>query len=238
MHDSWGKAGVRIGRGALAVERALLAELCAELEAAVREPARLATPLRVIVPSTSLRDHLSARLVAHAGRPLLGVRIQTLHAAALEILGEAAPPSGELLFSVFVQREARREEALSGPLEGLEDGYATVSASVSDLLDAGLEPDAQDPRDPWPGPDPTTPEERRAAALVRTALAVQSRMKEAGLARSGDLLRDAAQRLDRVGGEALPNRGLAIHGFADATGRALQLLEALMRSCDARIFID
>lgn len=233
LHDAWGKADVRVGRGALALERALLAELCAELEAATREPARLARPLRVVVPSRSLREHLCARLVAEAERPLLGVRVQTLHATALEILGESETPQGELLFPVFAERAARAEPALRRPLDGLDDAFGVVTASLSDLLDAGLEPDCADALLGAAGP-----KRGRTAALVRSALAVQDALRHAGLRRPGDLLAAAARELDSRGAAALPNRGIAIHGFADATGRALDLLEALVCRCGARAFLD
>ena len=238
---SWGKAQVLLGRGALAVEAALLAELCAELDAAAADPARLASPLRVVVPSASLRDHLCARLVAQSGRTLLGVRVQTLHATALEILhgADAPAPRGECLFPVWVERAARAEPGLREPLEGLEDGFGGVTASASDLLDAGLEPaHAAALGDALGEVGGDAAPRERAAAIVRSALAAAESMRAAGAGRGGDLLRDAAQRLEKDGASALPARGVVVHGFAEATGRGLDLLDALVRQCNARVFVD
>ncbi|MBW2281742.1 MAG: PD-(D/E)XK nuclease family protein [Deltaproteobacteria bacterium] len=238
---SWGKAQVLLGRGALAIEHALLAELCAELDTAAANPASLSSPLRVVVPSASLRDHLCSRLVAQAGRPLLGVRVQTLHATALEILAgsDVPPPRGECLFPVFVERAARAEPCLRQPLEDLQDGFGGVTASASDLLDAGLEPaHAAALGDALADAGGDTAPRERAAAIVRTALAAAGSMRAAGAGRGADLLRDAAQRLQEEGTAALPSRGVVVHGFAEATGRGLDLLDALVRHCDARVFVD
>ena len=53
-----------------------------------------------------------------------------------------------------------------------------------------------------------------------------------------DLLHDAALRLRAAGASALPSRGVVVHGFADVTGRGLDLLDALVRHCNARVFVD
>ena len=74
----------------------------------------LALPVRIVVPSRSLADHVGERLVAHAGRALAGVQVQTLHALALEVLeraGDVAPAS-EALFPVLVRRLAAEEPLL------------------------------------------------------------------------------------------------------------------------------
>ena len=131
-----------IARGPRAVEAELLARVAALAAEARREPRRLALPVRIVVPSRSLADHVGERLVAHAGHALAGVLVQTLHGLALEVLERAgARRTG--------QRRAcsrcscagwRREEPLLRErLGALVDGYAAVEASVADLLDAGFD---------------------------------------------------------------------------------------------------
>ena len=64
------QAPIVIARGALAAEAFLLAELKLLHAEARADWSLLATPVRVVVPSRSLRDHLAAQLVraleAHA----------------------------------------------------------------------------------------------------------------------------------------------------------------------------
>ena len=128
--------------GARATEEAVLSAVD-ELAAATRaDPALLAEPVRLVVPSRSLRLHLSTRLVARHGRAVAGVSVQTHWAVALEVLERAGEPAprGRLLFELLPRRLAVLEQSLLDPLDGLEDGYGAVVASVKDLLDANLEP--------------------------------------------------------------------------------------------------
>jgi len=234
------KAGVRIARGARAVEAALLGELVRLLDQGREDPALLATPLRVVVPSTSLRMHLSTRLVDAAGRACLGIRIQTLHSAALEILTRRRRPQlqCDALFPVLVRRAARAQTSLRAALEPLDDGYGIVTATVSDLLDAGLEPELAPALDASLAGLAGSAAVVRARELLATALAVRKDLDERGLARSGDLLQRAARALQTDGPGGLPSRAVLLHGFAEATGHASQLIETLVRSCGARVFLD
>ena len=59
-------AGVQIAHGARAVEAALLAEAERLLDEAREDPGLLAAPVRIVVPSRSLRIHLSQELVERA----------------------------------------------------------------------------------------------------------------------------------------------------------------------------
>jgi PD-(D/E)XK nuclease superfamily len=229
--------GARFGSGPRAVEAGLLAELevaCAQVE---RDPALLARPLRVVVSSGALRVQLSCAL-ALRGRARVGVQVQTLDALAREILdraGESAAPS--LLYSVAVREAARRESALARDLDALDDGYAAAVASVDDLLDAGftelhLDPLLERAADAVGGAALA-----RACALLRVAARVSQELagrtlghRCAELARASDLLRaDAA---------LLPARALWIHGFNDATGVQLDLLETLALCFETRIWLD
>ena len=76
----------------MASQAHLLDELSAMLRAGIEDVRLLTTPIRVIVPSRSLREHLSARLIEHQGRALVGVVIQTLHTVVLSILERGREP--------------------------------------------------------------------------------------------------------------------------------------------------
>ena len=81
-----GRPALRVGRGPRAVEDDLLGALGEWNEQVAAAPSLLAAPFRIVVPSSSLRDHIAAAALRHFGRPLLGVSIQTLFASALEVL--------------------------------------------------------------------------------------------------------------------------------------------------------
>ncbi|MGE4609463.1 MAG: hypothetical protein AAEJ52_22230, partial [Myxococcota bacterium] len=140
-----GNARIAIAHGARAAE--------AELIDAVLESTRFDSkcgfpeaPVRVIVPSRSLREHVSSRLVARAGGALAGLTVQTLRSVVSTILDAARSRGLEsgrrssALFGVLVRQLARAEPTLRASLDDLSDGYASVEADVSDLLDAGFEP--------------------------------------------------------------------------------------------------
>ncbi len=226
-----------VARGARATE----AELCDALdalEAQAREALDFARPIRVIVPSQSLRLHLSALLVRRAGRARLGVVVQTLFAVAREILERCGvePPGNETLFPVLVREAAAREPLLVLAFGAFSDGYAPVVASVTDLLDAGLDPLAP----PALGAVAGAPRESvdRARAVLRVAAAVARAAREHGVERTSDALRRAAVELERTPDQALPARAVLVHGFADATGAALELLRVVVQRRAAQVWLD
>ncbi|HEX6898122.1 MAG TPA: PD-(D/E)XK nuclease family protein, partial [Thermoanaerobaculia bacterium] len=235
-----------IAPGARAAEAVLLDHLDSLLAEARRDPALLARPVRVVVPSRSLRLHLAAALVRRRGRSAAGVVLQTLFGLASEIVERAGEPvpGGARLFEVLARRAARAERSLRRGLEDLVDGFATVPGTLRDLVDAGLEPvhaEAAEEALASDGPlAASRAEVERARALVRAAARAEEWMRGLGLGRASTLLRRAAELLETdPGGESvLPGRAVLIHGFADATGVATDLLEALLRRRGAWLILD
>jgi hypothetical protein len=235
---------VLIASGALAAEALLMERVDSLLAEARRDPTLLAQPVRIVVPSRSLRLHLGAAVVRHRGRSAAGLKIQTLFGLAAEILERAGvpPSSGLQLFEVLAQRAARAEPILRAGLEDLADGFAAVTGTVRDLLDAGLEPvhaAAAEEALASDGPRVASRAEvERARALVRTAARTEAWMRELGVGRVWDLLRRTAEIVETGGGHPVPARAVLVHGFADATGVATDLLQALLRHCGAWLILD
>ncbi|HEX2254872.1 MAG TPA: hypothetical protein VHQ65_16525, partial [Thermoanaerobaculia bacterium] len=168
-----------LAAGARAAERALLERLDAELAAPAPHQylEHLALPVRVVVPSNSLRRHVAATVVRHRQRAVLGLQVQTLHALSLEVLerwGEPPPLAGgrggDLAAELLTRRFAAAEPELARTLGALQDPWGAVAATVRDLLDAGLEPAhaaaAEENLEHGPG---SADQRRRARALVRVA---------------------------------------------------------------------
>ena len=227
-------------RGAIATERRLLAEIDA---LAPTEPADLGLPVRVIVPSRSLRLHLLRRLVEERGAAA-GVIIQTLGGAAREIaeragMPDVVKPAG---FDVLVRKLARDEAVLAAELDDLRDGYDAVLGAVRDLVDAGFGPDHDDAVlekiTDLAGQVPPSNLER-AAALVRvaaTALVGAESITGAHPRAAG--FRLATEAIADLGEPVLPSRGLLIHGFADLTGVAADLLEEILKVLGGIVLLD
>jgi len=225
--------------------------------------ALLARPLRVVVASDSLRQHLAAELVRRRGRSAAGVVVQTLSRLTEDVLerkgfdeasATAAPRkrAGGALLHVLVRRLGREIPDLAEHLEELADGYGPVAATVRDFLDAGLELELADgvadaalqtgeatgdPADDAGRVVGTVSERVRAEALVRLAAGVERALQAMNLDLPGHRLRRAAECLEEDPG-LLPCRGVLVHGFADATGVAGALIEALLRRLGATVVLD
>lgn len=228
---------VVLARGARHAEDLVLREI--ERLAGAGDAA-LDGPTRVVVPSNSLQRHLSARL---AGRgPILGIRVQTLRSLAAEILGRAGEPLplDRALLEVLAAREAARRPALAEVLAGLDGSTGALAGSVCDLLDAGFGPahlEAVIDRLAELGPSGSA-ELARARAVAEVAAAAAAALDDLGAGGSALLWRRAAHHLALAGEAALPSRGVLIHGFANATGTAADLLEALVVRLGARAVVD
>ncbi len=231
---------IKVARGARAVETLVLADIEALLAEAEADPRLLARPVVVVVPSRSLRLHLAAAVVAARGRSAAGVEILTLHGLAADVAarcGERRRP-GRLLFGVLAGRFARREPALAPLASGFEDGELSVVATVRDLLDAGFAPEGAEALGDVLAGHADSDERTRAAALVRIAAGVALALDAGGFDLPGDLLRRAALLIAEEPTRALPARAVLVHGFADATGVATDLVQALVRHCGADVYLD
>src|SRR5262245_31425922 len=199
-----------VGAGPRAVEAALLASVERLVAAAGADPVLLARPVRVVVPSRSLAQHVSARLARRAGRPVLGVAVRTLHTAACAIVARAgrAIPAGEALFDLLVRRcalPAPAPAALARP----GDGHVAVAASVRDLLDAGFEIAHAEALDEALADAGAAPDlARRARAVVRVARAIADEVEAGRLSHRAQLYRLARELFERDPDAALPSRAI------------------------------
>jgi RecB family exonuclease len=192
----------------------------------------------VVVPSRSLREHLSKALVDRVGRAVAGLRIQTLHGLAREIVERAdgSAGRGESLFPILVRRAALREPALRAALDGLQDGYGVVAGTVRDLLDAGFDEAHATALAECVGGE--GPEHRRARAVLAVASATRRAFGAAGLAWRTDLVERARRQLERDPERALPSSAVLVHGFADATAVVTDLVVALRECRGAVVYLD
>jgi hypothetical protein len=248
-------AGARLllAPGPRAAEARLVEEVLAAAHArAARlragDLAALRAPLRVVVPSRSLRQHVAVRLVAAAGRSLLGVAVQTHAALALETLARAAraAPRGGVLAPVLARRHAAAQEPLARWLAPLEDGFGVVESAVRDLLDAGFGPAGAEPfaellAEAVAAGELGVETAARARAVATVALDTIAALDALGLGHRSALLAAARDALESPGADPaalLPTAGLWLHGYADATGLASDWLEALVRAFGGRVLVD
>ncbi len=227
------------GRGPRVVERLLLAEV---RRLAPRRPEDVHSPLRVVVPSGSLRLHLVHALVRDGGA-LVGVQVQTLFRVAAEILERAGefPPAGEAAFELLVRRYAAADATLRDELAGMEDGFGAVAAAVRDLLDAGLgrvHTAAVLEKLDELGPRLAPGRLRRARAVVRVADRVGRELERTGALRRAGAPQRAADLLRDRGPELLPARAVVVTGYADATGVATELIQALLATIGGAVLLD
>ncbi len=230
-----------IARGARAAEAFLLGELGRLHDQAHADLSLLAQPVRVVVPSRSLRDHLVAQLLRRRGA-VAGLQVQTLRALAFELLERAGEHArgGQTLVPVLVRRFAAAEPALAGALAAFDDGFGVALASVNDLLDAGL--DAASATSALEclgesGGAAGAAARERAEALVRVAERTLAELAARGLEPRAGFFRRAALQLGR-NPALLPARAMFVYGWADVTGVQLDLIEALVRTLGARVVLD
>ncbi len=227
-------------RGAIASEAHLLDELCALARAGVADPGLLGKPVVVIVPSRSLREHLSAQLVEQHGHAVAGISIQTLDRLVESILARAAEPaaSDEALFPVLIRQIARSEEALRKSLDTLTRGYGSVVAGVADLLDAGFESAHADAAIELIEEIARSSLAKRAVAVVRVAAVTSELLEKERVGHPSTRIRQVRELLDADPQGLLPARAVFVFGFSDATGLQTDLIETLLRRCAACVYLD
>ncbi len=225
--------------GARAAERRLLEEVDRLTVAAVEN---LALPLRIVVPSRSLRHHL-IRTIARRRGGVAGLQVQTLFGLAMEVLAcaDVPAPRGDAGFEVLVRRLAAAQPLLRSTLGELVDGYDAVIGAVRDLLDAGFQPGNEEgviERLDEVAGEVASERIDRARALVQLTAEVLDRTDELGVWRSTQALQIAEDLIHVHGPQALPARAVLVHGFADVTGVAADLLLALVRVHGAVVILD
>ncbi len=203
----------------------------------------LSRPIRLVVPSKSLRLHVLERVLAHRNRAVCGLDCRTHHGLAVSITERAGQPAAIStdLFPLFARRLAFEETSLRRTLDHLKDGYASILASVSDLLDAGLDPahvEALEEVLEAEGTKTATPfEVERAKSLIRVAARTSTTLAEQGLGRSSHLLQ-AATGLIKQDPELLPSSAVLVYGYNDATGLTTDFLLALVQTFGGAVLLD
>ena len=231
-----------MGQGPRACEKALLSTVAEELEES-DAPQRLSRPLYLLVPSHSLRSHILDRLVRQR-RGYAGLSCVTLRALARDILercGET-PLTGSWMLPILVQRAAREQAPLRSCLDHLHDGYATLNSAVTDLLEAGLDPAHADAIDEVLAEEgrlvATVAEVQRSRSLIKVAIQVQTELIALGLGHSSTLLQRATELLRTRPDLRFPCSGFHVFGFADATGVATDLIEAVLLRLGGTVYLD
>ncbi len=235
-------SSVFVAPEARTAERFLLDELARALPRPA-PTAPLPPPVRVVVPSRSLRRHLLAALARE--RPAwLGLEVTTLFDAALTIVratGEL-PPKGDTLFGLLLERTARRRPPLLAACGDFADGWSALVGAARDLVDAGFGSEHQAALSERIEAERGALSVRsldRARALLTALAATLETMRSLGLEPGSATYGRAARLLSERGDSLLPSSALWIHGFADATGVAGDLLEALVRhSGAAALLVD
>lgn len=229
-----------IAHGALAAEALLLEEVTRWVERAQLDPTVLGRGLRVLVPSRSLREHVSAMLVRRVRAGLAGVKVQTLHALALELLQRAdrKPPRGEALVRILIRRHAAQEPFLQQELGHLEDGMGAVVGTVVDFLEAGLETAHLEALEEMLSSRVGSREAQRALAILRVAGRIRLDMECHSVGILSTCLQEARKCLEEMGGRLTGGGPILVHGFAEATGVATDFLEALLRTQQCTVVLD
>ncbi len=236
-------ARLRFGAGALATEKLLLEEISSHLERL--GPEVLERPIRLVVPSGSLRAHLLARLVEARGRAVAGLQCTTLFGLAMAIVERCDGPPNlhDELSLLFARRYAQDEPTLQRALAHLRDGFHAVDGTVRDLREAGLDPAhveafeealAVDGKES----DASPAEIERAQALVRVTGRTLTALGRLDVLSTSGLLQRATELVRDLSDEVLPTSWLAVYGFSDAIGVATDLLMALLQRHGGVVFVD
>ncbi len=240
--------GIVVAHGPRATERAVFRAVDAHRDASGTSAGNQWADLRIIVPSASLRQHLLRALVKRYGRAVAGIRVQTLWGLAQEVLFKrgVVPASADDLFRVVVARQLEIDGKFYEYLLSISDGAGAVSGAVRDLLDAGythgmfeaagecLATPYADELIPDPGPMMGTSSVKQAVDVLRIAADTEKSLDDLEVWTTARVFMEAAEHLHG----ALPHTRVLVHGFAEATGAASELIEALVQHQNATVFID
>ncbi len=231
-----GAGAIRVLSGPRAAEAALFAEL----DAAVAARDALTLPLRIVVPSRSLRDHLSRSYLRHRGVSTLGLAIQSHFALALEALerlGEAPRP-GQALSRLLTRRAVRSAAQLRRDLVRFQSGWEGAWGSLRDLLDAGFRPPHLAAALDCVAAGEAGARRERVADLLRVAARLVDDLEGQDSADPALLLERATAALWSRGPALIPSAGLWVYGVADATGALADWIDALLTQLDGRILVN
>jgi len=238
------RPGLDLAAGPREAEERVLERIGAQVARDRDDPSRWSLPLRVVVPSRSLRLHLGRRIVTRFGA-VCGLSIQTLTGLAHEVVERAGrrAAGGDAAFELLARRVAAEEPLLAEELAGRRDGLRSAVATLRDFLDAGFLPAHADALVERLAAQPSTVRRgtERALALVRAAARLPGELDRVGRRPTSGVLARAAEILERAGADAarvLPARRVLVHGFADATGVATDLLLALLRAVPTDVVLD
>ena len=142
----------------------------------------------------------------------------------------------------MVRRFARLEPVLAAELENLNDGYDVVQGAVRDLVDAGFEPEHE---------DGVLERSRRSRPCGSPIKSGSCRRADSGDREGpGEPLRSptpipsaarytrAAEALREHGARIASVTGVLVHGFADLTGVASDLLTTVLRELGGVVLVD
>ncbi len=218
-----------------AAEAALMADLDALRPRGLAALRESTAAVWVVVPSRVLRHHLLARIAERFGA-IAGVEVLTLRRVARQLFELAGEPveANEGLFELLARRALAQEEEIANWLDELAGGYGPAVATLRDLLDAGFDGAHLEAALEAIGNCRAESKLRRGRAVLRAAARLAQSLAGLPPLRDPDLLRRAAELLARPEAVTPPCRYLLVHGFADASGAALELLEALARTVPVR----
>ena len=226
--------------GARETEDLLLKEVDADQARVLDDPRLLCCPLRIVVPSRSLRNHLSTQIATHRGSAL-GIVVETHLQAATRIIertGKSGHNGQDSLMAILVRREAASNRVLQDLLAELAQGYRAVVTSVDDLFHADFSEEILEPlAEAASGLDPPVDAER-TLALIEVAVAVSGELQRHQLTTRDMILRLATRTLQDEIEDSSFARAIRIHGFADATGVVTSFLEALLKFPDSALLLD
>jgi len=203
-------------------------------------------PVKLVVSSKSLQRHWVRRL-AKAKGAVLGVDICTYTTWINEILQGTEREWAHR--SAWVEYQTRRmamdEPVLRRALGDLDQGLDLVVRMVHEFLDAGflsahsdaiLEAIREWPQSATLGVGSGVAP--RVAALVRVARRLAAELESRAPHVLPTAIDAAISRLEAVGSDACPHRGIVFLGFSDATGKVADLLEAAQRFLGASVAIE